>query len=58
MKKELKHLRRQLCRWIIGFENCPAEYRNNFAMKVVEAATTIIFTIGVICLFFMLIILL
>lgn len=58
MKKELKHLRRQVCRWIMGFENCPTEYRNNFAMKIAEAAATIIFTIGIICLFFLLIILL
>ena len=58
MKKELKYLRRQLCRWIVGFDNCPKDYRNNFAMKIAEAISTVIFTIGIICLFAMLIILL
>ena len=58
MKKELKHLRRQLCRWIMGFDNCPKDYQSNLTVKAIRAVSTVIFTIGVICLFAMLIILL
>lgn len=54
MKREFKHLRRQLCRWIVGFDDCPSTYRKNYATIIVKALSISMLSFGIICAFLLL----
>lgn len=56
MKKEFRYLRRQLCRWIVGFDNCPNAYRKDYASLLVKGLCIAMTCLGIICFFFILII--
>lgn len=36
MKKFMRWLRREICRFIVGFDNCPADYQKNYQKKILE----------------------
>lgn len=56
MKRYFHRIRRDICRWIMGFDNCPSSYRYDPWRKVTNAIICIMFTLGILAFFFMLLI--
>lgn len=56
MKRYLRRIRRDICRWIVGFDNCPSCYRSNPWRKIATGLTCVGITLGVLAFFFMLLI--
>lgn len=56
MKRYFHRVRRDICRWIMGFENCPSGYRYDPWRKISNSLICIAITIGILIFFFMLLI--
>lgn len=56
MKRYFRRIRRNICRWIMGFDNCPSCYRSNPWRKISNGLICIAIAIGVMIFFFMLLI--
>lgn len=56
MKRYFRRIRRNICRWIMGFDNCPSCYRSNPRRKIGNGLICIAIAIGVMIFFFMLLI--
>lgn len=56
MKETLYRIRRDVCRWIVGFDTCPSSYRRNPWSTVTNALIVIGLALGVIAFFFLLLI--
>ena len=53
MKRYFRRIRRDICRWIVGFDNCPSCYRYDPWRKISNGLICIAITLGVIAFFFM-----
>ena len=56
MKRYFRRIRRDICRWIVGFDNCPSCYRSDPSRKIITGITCVGITFGVIIFFFLLLI--
>lgn len=56
MKRTFYRIRRDICRWIMGFENCPSSYRYDPWRKVTNGLICVAMTLGVLAFFFLLLI--
>lgn len=56
MKRYLRRIRRDICRWIVGFDNCPSSYRYDPWQKISNGLMCVGITVGVLAFFFMLLI--
>lgn len=51
MKKQFYLLRRQICRWIMGFDTCPTCYKKNFRPVFLQALGYIAVSFGMLVFF-------
>ena len=56
MKQTFYKIRRGICRWIIGFDNCPSGYRYDPWRKIATGLTCLGITFGVLAFFFLLLV--
>lgn len=56
MKRYFRRVRRNICRWIVGFDNCPSCYRSNPWRRIISGITCMGITFGVLGFFFVLVI--
>lgn len=56
MNKYFRRIRRDICRWIVGFDNCPPCYQYNFLKKIITGIICLGVTFGILAFFFFLVI--
>lgn len=56
MKKYFRRIRRNICRWIVGFDSCPNGYRYNPHVRFSNIAASIGLGVVTVAFFFFLVI--